>query len=227
VGDNSPIFLGNKGIKLMSDDIRTSQFFEPHDQLLIQQVKEWGEIITNFETRNKYQILSPDGSELGFMAEQGKGLGAFFMRMFLRTHRPMKVTVWCSERSELLSLERPFFWFFSDLIVRDSGGKILGHVFRKFGILYKKYDLCNNKDEIFARIQSPVWRLWTFFIKDTSERDIGTISKNWGGLLKEMFTDADKFQVSFKDRSWIEKAVIFSAAISIDMDFFDDNQRNN
>lgn len=227
MGDTSPIFLAYKGIKLMSDDIRVSQFFEPHEQLLIQQVKEWGEIITNFETRNKYQILSPSGSELGYMAEQGRGLGAFFARTFLRTHRPMKVTVWSADRAELLNLERPFFWFFSDLLVRDSSGKILGHVYRKFGILYKKYDLCNDQGKIFARIESPIWRLWTFFIKDHTEREIGTISKNWGGLLKEIFTDADKFQVSFKGRSWLEKAIIFSAAISIDMDFFDDNQKNN
>jgi uncharacterized protein YxjI len=227
VGDTSPIFLAYKGIILMSDDIRTSQFFEPHDQLLIQQVKEWGEIITNFETRNKYQILSPSGSELGFMAEQGKGLGATLVRMFLRTHRPMKVTVWCRERKELLSLERPFFWFFSDLIVRDGTGKVLGHVYRKFGIIHKKYDLCNDRGQIFSRVNTPIWRLWTFKILDSGGREIGTVSKNWGGLLKEIFTDADRFQVSFKGRTWLEKAVIFSAAISIDMDFFDDNQRNN
>lgn len=211
----------------MSDDIRVEQFFTPHNQLLIQQVKEWAEIIANFETRNKYQILSTSGNELGFMAEQGKGFGAMLARMFLRTHRPMKVTVWGPDKQELLSLERPFFWFFSDLTVKDSAGKVLGHVYRRFGFLYKKYDLETSNGNLFARIESPIWRLWTFFIKDKTEKEIGTISKNWGGLLKEMFTDADRFQVSFGNQSWQEKAVIFSAAISIDMDFFDDNTRNN
>lgn len=211
----------------MTDNKRAEEFFTPHNQLLIQQIKEWTEIITNFETRNKYQILSTSGAELGFMAEQGSGFGAMLSRWFLRTHRPMKVTVWGADRKELLSLERPFHWFFSDLTVKDSQGEILGHIYRRFGILHKKYDLVTGSGNLFARIVSPIWRLWTFFIKDKTDREIGTISKNWGGLLKEVFTDADRFQVSFGNQSWQEKAVIFSAAISIDMDFFDDNQRNN
>ncbi|MCO4795537.1 MAG: hypothetical protein KC493_17590 [Bacteriovoracaceae bacterium] len=211
----------------MTENKRVEEFFTPHNQLLIQQKKEWTEIITNFETRNKYQILSTQGVELGFMAEQGSGFGAMLSRWFLRTHRPMKVMVWGADREELMQLERPFFWFFSDLTVRDPQGNILGHVYRKFGILHKKYDLATDTDKIFARVVSPIWRLWTFFIKDNTEREIGTISKNWGGLLKEMFTDADRFQVSFGNQNWREKAVIFASAISIDMDFFDDNQRNN
>lgn len=227
MGDIIPIFLAKKGYLLMSDDIRVDQFFTPHSQLLIQQVKEWAEILTNFETRNKYQILSPNGGELGFMAEQGSGFGATLSRLFLRTHRPMKVTVWGTDKQELIRLERPFHWFFSDLTVKDSSGLIIGHVYRRFGILYKKYDLVTGNGKLFARIESPIWRLWTFFIKDKGDREIGTISKNWGGLLKEMFTDADRFQVSFGNQTWQEKAVIFSAGISIDMDFFDDNQRNN
>lgn len=211
----------------MTDNKRVEDFFTPHNQILIQQVKEWAEIITNFETRNKYQILSPSGSELGFMAEQGTGAMAFISRMFLRTHRPMKVTVWSSNKEELMSLDRPFHWFFSDLTVRDGSGEVLGHVYRRFGLLYKKYDLVTANGNLFARIESPVWRLWTFFVKDKMDKEVGNISKNWGGLLKEMFTDADRFQVSFGNQSWMEKAVIFAAAISIDMDFFDDNQRNN
>ena len=73
----------------------------------------------------------------------------------------------------------------------------------------------------------PAIRDEIYYFKDKGDREIGTISKNWGGLLKEMFTDADRFHVSFGNQTWQEKAVIFSAGISIDMDFFDDNQRNN
>jgi len=30
-----------------------------------------------FETRNKYEILSPEGASVGFAAEQEKGFGGF------------------------------------------------------------------------------------------------------------------------------------------------------
>ena len=39
--------------------------------------------------------------------------------------------------------------------------------------------------------------------------------------------DADTFYVEFERFSNDEKAVIFAAALSIDLDFFDNNQANN
>ena len=61
---------------------------------------------------------------------------------------------------------------------------------------------------------------------------VGEITKKWrgfqvSGLLTEAFTDADTLLVDFGSRTWSEeeKALIMSAAISIDFDFFE--RRNN
>lgn len=52
------------------------------------------------------------------------------------------------------------------------------------------------------------------------------ISKKWGGALREIFTDADTYRVSFENGNWsrFQRRVIFAAAISIDFDFFENNQ---
>ena len=52
------------------------------------------------------------------------------------------------------------------------------------------------------------------------------ISKRWGGGLREIFTDADTFMVDFGNGIWTEeqRQVIFAAAMSIDFDFFENNQ---
>ena len=53
-----------------------------------------------------------------------------------------------------------------------------------------------------------------------------TISKKWGGALREVFSDADTFRIEFGTASWTEeqRAVLLAAAISIDFDFFENNQ---
>ena len=52
------------------------------------------------------------------------------------------------------------------------------------------------------------------------------VSKRWGGVLREAFTDADTFRVDFGSNGFSaqQRAVIFAAAISIDFDFFEKNQ---
>ena len=106
---------------------------------------------------------------MGYIAENSGGFWGTMGRLFLRSHRPMEIHVWNKQKQKILTLKRPFFWFFSDLTVADSEGKILGHVYRKFGILYKKYELCDERGKLFARIVSPLWKLWTFPVFDSTD----------------------------------------------------------
>jgi uncharacterized protein YxjI len=127
----------------------------------------------------------------------------------------------------LLRLSRNFFWFFSDLTIARPSGEVLGSVHRRFGFIHKKYDLRDASGRLFATVSSPIWRLWTFPIIGTSGQSHGAeVAKKWGGALREIFTDADTFRVNFGSGSWseAERAVILACAISIDFDFFENNQ---
>ena len=201
------------------------QFFNNLSQVFVHQSREWGEIITGFETRNKYKVLDSSGSQIGFIAEQRNGVWAFILRSMLRSHRPMHIKVWNESRTEILDIQRPFHFFFSDMTVH-SEGKLIGHIKQRFGIIYKKYDITDEHDRVFARIRSPLWRLWTFKIFDSRDDEKGIITKKWGGFLREIFTDEDKFMVEFQKFSAQEKALIFSTAITIDLDYFEENHSN-
>jgi uncharacterized protein YxjI len=214
------------GENLMSQSVKN--FLDNVDSYVIQQVKEWAEIIVDFETSNKYEVLDDSGNKKGFVAEKGSGFMKMLSRQFFRSHRPLEVDIFDGSKQAIMLLQRKFFWFFSDLFVTDGEGNALGSVHRKFGILYKKYDLMDKAGNQIATIKSPLWRLWTFPVLDKSEKQIGVITKKWGGILKEAFTDADKYRVEFPSSwSYENKAVLLAASISIDFDFFEDNQRNN
>jgi hypothetical protein len=212
----------------ISNTNKLQELVEHKSYLFIQQVKEWGEILTNFETRNKYSIMDQNQVVIGYAAESSPGLFSFIVRQILRRHRPMKVQCFDNDRKVIMHLDRPFYFFFSDLTIMTEGHQVLGHVRRRFSLFYKKYDLCDEADVVFATVQAPFWNIWTFPILDMADREIGVITKKWGGLLKELFTDADRFGVQLPESfSWQKKAVVFGAALSIDMDYFDDNQSRN
>ena len=194
--------------------------------LFVKQRKEWTEILVDWETRNQYQLLDDQGGEIGVIAEKAGGVGSFVRRALLRSHRGFEIAVFERTGEPVLRLERPFFFLFSDLTVSDPAGKVLGHVKRRFGLLYKRYDLQDATGRVFAQIAAPRWRLWTFPIADESQGRSATIAKKWGGGLREVFADADTFRVEFLQGDWsgAERAVILAAALSIDFDFFENNQ---
>lgn len=60
-----------------------------------------------------------------------------------------------------------------------------------------------------------------------SDREVGMITKQWSGLLKEAFTDTDNFGVSFpKDLDVKAKATLLGAVFLIDFMFFEKSQNN-
>ena len=202
---------------------------EASPQLVVHQIKEWVEIVINFETKNKYEILSLSGDRLGYIVERDGGLLDTLKRLFLRSHRPLEIDILDNDGSIVYHLSRKFFFLFSDLNIADGNGVKLGSIHRRFGIIYKKYDICDQYANPFAHIQAPIWRLWTFPIINKTGQNVGVISKKWQGLLREAFTDADSFVVDYGKGAWqtSQKIVILCAAVSIDFDFFEDNQANN
>jgi len=197
------------------------------NQIFLRQKKDWSEIVFNLEARNAYEVFDAQRTPLGYVAEESGGIGTKIWRYFARTHRGFTVHVFDPARAPILKLWRKFFFLFSSLYVEDAGGRRLGEVQRRFGVLYKRYDLHDESGVVFARIRSPRWRLWTFPVLSglAADLEVATISKKWGGAVHEFFTEADTFLIEFKDASLSpnQRKIVFAAAISVDFDFFEEN----
>lgn len=201
-----------------------ASFLAAHPQLSLKQRKEWVEILVDFETRNQYVVRGAGGEDVGTLVEEGGGFFGAVKRWIFRSHRALEAVLCDRAGTQVLRLSRDFFFLFSDLHVSDASGARIGGAHRRFGILYRKYDLRDAHGRTFARVESPIWRIWTFFVKAEDGRE-ATIGKKWGGVLREVFADADTFGVDFSRATWTpaERAVIFAAAVSIDFDFFENN----
>ncbi len=190
------------------------------DGFVVRQRKEWGEILTGFETKNKYAVLDRSGNELYIAVEEG---GSTIMRWFLKALRPFEMSVRTFDNQLVLRVVRPFRFYFHELKIFDSQGVLLGTIQRQFSILRRIYSVLDSSGQELFQLFGPILHPWTFEIKKGVSQ-YGKITKKWSGLLKEAFTDADNFGVSFPVE-WDKniKALFLGAVFLIDFVHFENS----
>jgi uncharacterized protein YxjI len=192
--------------------------------LIITQSKEWGEILTDFETKNKYVVRNENGGELYYAAEEG---GSIILRWFLKALRPFTVVVLNTDNKVLMRVKRPFRFYFHEATVVDASGESIGRLSKRFSIIRKKYSVFNSADKEVYQLFGPLFRPWTFIIKSDGE-EFGKITKKWSGLLTESFTDADNFGIEFPITWDVKlKALFLGAVFLIDFVHFEDKSNDN
>lgn len=190
--------------------------------LVVTQCKEWGEILTDFETKNKYVVRTELGAELYWAAEEG---GSIILRLLLKALRPFTVVLLDMDKEVLIRIKRPFRFYFHQATVFDANGESLGRLNKRFSIIRKKYSVFDKDNNEIYQLFGPLFRPWTFVIKKDGA-EFGKITKKWSGLLKESFTDADNFGVEFPSTWDVKlKALFLGAVFLIDFVHFED--KNN
>ncbi|WKE66988.1 phospholipid scramblase-related protein [Gallaecimonas kandeliae] len=188
------------------------------DGLIVRQQKEWVEILSGFETKNKYTVLDEAGNNIYYAAEEG---GSALLRVFLKALRPFTIVVLAENNQEVLRVARPFRFYFHEANILDSQGQSLGALKKRFSFFRRKYSVLDSSGRELFQLFGPILKPWTFVIKK-GDAEYGKITKKWSGLLKEGFTDADNFDVTFP-REWDArlKALFLGAVFLIDFVHFE------
>ena len=130
-----------------------------------------------------------------------------------------------TSRGTPIWINRQFELIFSRMKVSDKKGPV-GEVNQKFSLLNRRYELVPYFGSRRLTLTGPIFRPWTFNIQSGTQQ-LGSICKKWSGLMKEAFTRADTFEVSFDsgDLQPAEKKLILAAAIAVDIDYFEQKQK--
>ena len=189
-----------------------------HQELVVRQEVEHLEAFTGLETENRYSVSTPDGNQLLYAYEES----SFLSRMFLKPHRPLSIHVVDNDNEPVLTASRSFFWYLSHLQVRDGSGREVGTLQRRLTVLNRRFELEDSMGTILAEIRGPLLRPNTFMVYKQSE-EIGRVTKQWSGIGREVFTDADTFRIqidtSRTDRDFA--LLMLASALAIDLDFFE------
>lgn len=143
----------------------------------------------------------------------------------------------------VFTIERPWRCWAQQIIVKDGTGRLLGTVTQ---------DLCQCFTRNFTirdHNSCPVLRAhqgmsvmsflgisprWNWELRDlregigSSNTIVGDLRKQWAGLMQELLTDADNFNVTFHNELNAQlKVLVLAAVFLIDFMYFEDNDRNS
>ncbi len=188
------------------------------EELVIEQKVEYLEAFTGFETENRYRVATTEGDTLLYAFEESGLLG----RIFLKSHRPLTLRILDGDSRPVMTARRSFFFFFSHLHVYDAEDRLLGSLQRRFSILKRRFTLSDSGGSPIARIDGPIWRPSTFMMYRNGE-EVARVTKQWVGILKEAFTDADTFRVQQNIVGLRQdfSQLVLGAAFAIDLDCFE------
>ncbi len=194
----------------------------PTQKIWIKQIKEPLEIFSGFETKNKYEINLGDLNSRLFAAETGKG---WIKRNFLGSLRPFEITIKDNQNQELAKIKRPFRFYFHEAHISTVGENKLGSFKRLFSLFYKTYDVYDGNGNIIWTIKGPIWRPWTFRVYKGNSI-CANILKEWSGMLKEAFSDADNFRIELNEEFEISKILLLiSAVLFVDFIHFEKKKK--
>ncbi|XP_059614948.1 phospholipid scramblase 1 isoform X2 [Phlebotomus argentipes] len=200
------------------------------DQLLVHQKVELLEAFTGFETNNKFTIKNSMGQKVYWAAEDTDCC----TRNCCGPMRPFDMKILDIYKNQVLHLYRPlrcqsccFPCCLQTMEISAPPGNVIGTIEQEWSIFTPQFSLKDQSGETVLRIEGP---FCTFSICGDVEfkvltRDgqvVGKISKQWSGLAREMFTDADHFGINFPmDLDVRMKAVLIGACFLIDIMFFE------
>ena len=176
------------------------------------------EKVNLFKFENSYQIFDDKGEKIGVIAQK-LTTGQKMLRLVLKKAMlPFLLEIKNINDEVEATISRGWTFWMSKITIKDPQGIVLGTITQKFKFFKPTFKIFNPSEVLVAEISGD-WKAWNFTIKDPKGTQIGTISKKWAGALKELFTSADKYNVTinpdYADKD--SKVAILAGAITIDM----------
>jgi hypothetical protein len=214
------------------------------DQILVHQVVEIFEMITPFETANRYAIKNSMGQQMYFAFEEGNAC----LRQCCGPRRSFTMHVVDNQNAEVMRVEREFkpcgggaggsCYACCDLTqevitVEAPPGNLIGSMRQGCSWAPPKYTVLNENEEEVLKIEGPVCMMCPMLcdidfdvVSVDGEQKVGLIQKQFSGIIKEMYTTADNFGVTFpKDLDAKVKAILLGGVFLIDFMYFEQKQQ--
>jgi len=171
---------------------------------------------------NTYDILDPETQRQIGIAQERPGTLIQVLRFLINKQLlPTKIFIYSGDNAEnenalLFSIQRGMTLFRSRIDILDRDGKSMGWMKSKafsLGGAFRVHDAADNE----VALVKGDWKGWNFRFLDNSEQEIGSITKKWAGVGKELFTTADNYIIALKGATSPERsALLLAAGLAVD-----------
>lgn len=169
-----------------------------------------------------YDIIDPESFEQLGIAKEKPGILVHILRLFInKSALPTYIHVYegtdpKNESNLKFSIRRGFTFLRARVRIHDSTGTAVGYFKSKLFSLGGAFHVIDAQDQKVALVQGD-WKGWNFSFKDHADQEIGTITKKWAGIGKELFTSADNYMLCLTENHSPEKAtLLLAAALAVD-----------
>jgi len=208
------------------------QIFGGASSFRIVQRKEWLEILSPFELRNRYDVSLTGSTHMtGIVEEQSSSWFNVLGRQLLGAWRPATLLFLDDRQNPVFRMYKHLRLYFHELDVVDPGGRQVGSIRRRFHLWHANYDIFDAAGTRVMDIQGPAFvaSLLPFldrvFLFRKQGHEVGSLRKRWRGVLGETFTDADTFDATIDSSLPAQdKTLLFGAAFLIDFGNFESNE---
>lgn len=177
-----------------------------------------------FKLTDTYDIVDPETNEMLGIAKEKPGTLMVLLRLLVNKQMlPTKVEIIENPDSQgngdvLVTIKRGLTFLRSKVNVYLGEDKLVGYFKSKLFTLGGGFWLFDVNDKRIAEVKGD-WKGWNFKLIGEGGNELGTITKKWSGLGKELFTSADNYMISINEETGDNRAVkalLLAAGIAID-----------
>jgi len=225
-------FSQPKGTNPLSNQL--ASFLVSRDRVLIKQEVDMLEALCGFQKKKIFKFLDSQ-EQLMFV---GREESECCSRNCWKHMRPFSMEIQDNHGNTLLNLERPLkcdncCWPCCPqlLEIMDHNGTMMGTVEQEWAFFNNKFSIKNEAGEVVLRIlgqicpcsccgSDVVFKILT--PESEGDQQVGLITKKWAGCGKEMFTEAENFDVEFPNSADVKvKSLVLGATILINFMYFE------
>jgi uncharacterized protein YxjI len=172
-----------------------------------------------------YDILDPaSGRPIGTATET---ISTFIkvLRLFLgKRLLPTTVTVAATDGRTAMTFSRGGI-VRPTVDVRDANGNALGSLKGKLISIGPSFTVHDTAGNEIADVKGD-WKGWNFKLLSPEGRELGTVTKKWAGVGKELLTTADNYVIALDERATMpasSSALLLAAGLAIDLIYKEKN----
>uniref|UniRef100_A0A8D0DWS4 Phospholipid scramblase n=1 Tax=Salvator merianae TaxID=96440 RepID=A0A8D0DWS4_SALMN len=215
------------------------EYLSQLDQISVQQQIELMEMISGFETCNKYEVKNSAGQMVYFAAEEND---EFTLNCY-GALRPFTIKLFDSRSQPVMQVSREFYCSIcccpcicclEELEVQAPLGTVIGYVKQNWHPCLPKFSILNEAREDVLKMTGPCvpcrcFEDINFEVKTLDGKStIGSVSRQWTGFAREAATDASNFNIRLPvDLDIKVKAMVMGASFLLDFMFFEHSGNRN